>query len=145
MIRRAAEIVEFEDHNLAAGLGDVAVRGEAADAIVNSRRGRSVIGIHKVIHRERRVEGHAEEAALARRVDGYRQERRRQQRTVLDHAQASALLAHEQAPVRRKLHGRWTCEAAGHLRLGESGRQGRGGSGCANGEPDRNREPDDVR
>ena len=47
VVRGAAEVVEIEDHDLAAGLGDVAVRGEAADAIVNSRRGRRVIDIHE--------------------------------------------------------------------------------------------------
>ena len=41
VVRRAREVLELEDHDLAARHRDVAVRGEAADAVVDRRASRS--------------------------------------------------------------------------------------------------------
>ena len=82
-----------------------------------------------MIGRERRIERDAEQAALAGRVDGHGQERRRQQRAVLDHAQAAALLTDEQAAVRRELHRRRARQAARDQRFAEARRQRRGVDG----------------
>ena len=98
----AAEVVEVEEDGLAAGHGHVAVGGEAADAVVDGGRGGGVVDVDEVVGREVGVEGHAQQAPFAGRVDGHGQERRRQQRAVLDDPQLPALLADEQAAVGAK-------------------------------------------
>ena len=66
VVRGAREVLELEDHDLAAGSGHVAHRGEPADAVVNrGRRGR-VVDVHEVVDGEVRVERNAEQAALTR-------------------------------------------------------------------------------
>ena len=64
----------------------------------------SVIDVEKIIVREVRIEGDAEQAAFAVLIDVQGEERRRELHTVLDHAQTSALLADEDTAVRRDLH-----------------------------------------
>ena len=119
MIGRAAQVVEVEDDDLAAGHGDVAVGGEAADAIVNGGRRRRVVDVDELVGREVRIEGDAEQAALADGVDGECKKRRRQQRAVLDDAQPAALLGDEEAAVGRELHRGRTRQAARDERFGE--------------------------
>src|SRR5262245_28013500 len=85
--------VELEDHDLAVGQRSITVRGEAADAVVYGGRLGGVVDVDVVIGGEIRIEGHSEQAALARRVDVERQKRRLEQGTVLDDAQVSGLFA----------------------------------------------------
>ncbi len=63
-----------------------------------------VIDVEKIVAREARIESDTEQSAFAVWIDVQREKRRREQRTVLDHTQASALLADEDTAVRRDLH-----------------------------------------
>ena len=126
VIGGATQVVEVEQNLLASGRGNVAIGGEPADAIVNGRGRRRVVDVDELIGRELRIEGDAEQAALADGADGDRQERRRQQDAVLDDAKAAALLRHEQTPVGRELHGGRTGQAARDERFAESCRDRRG-------------------
>ncbi len=122
----SAQVVEVHQHDLAAGRGDVAVGGEAADAVVNRRGSRRVVHVHEAIRREIRIERDAQKAALSARIDGDGQERGRQQRAILDDTQLPALLAHEQAAIRSERH-RGRIRQPGDERLvREAARHGRG-------------------
>ena len=122
----AAEVVELEDDDFAAGHRDVAVGGEAADAVVDGRRRRRVVDVDEVVRRKVRVEGDAEQAALARGVDGEGENGVGEQRAVLDHAQAAALLADEQPAVGRELHRGGRGKSRGDCHFRESRWHGRG-------------------
>jgi hypothetical protein len=60
------EVFQVDQDHLAAGHGDIAVRGETADAIVNRRRARGVIEIDELVRREVRIESDPEKPPLAR-------------------------------------------------------------------------------
>ena len=88
--------------DLAARGGDVAVGREAADPVVRDAADRARrVDVDPAVGRERRMQGDADQSALAGRVDGDGRERRRQQRAVLDDAQRPALLGDEETPVGR--------------------------------------------
>ena len=123
VIGRAAQVVELEEDELTARDGHVAVGREAADAVVNRWRGGRVEHIHELVRGEVRIERHAQEPALAGRIDGQADEGRREQRSVLDDAQLPALLRHEQPPVGSELHGRGIRQAADHQHVLEPWRQ----------------------
>jgi hypothetical protein len=126
VVGRAGEVLEIDHHVLAAGHRHVAVRREAADAVVNRRRRGRVVDVHELIRLKGRVEGDAEQAALAVGVDRDRRERRRQQRSGRrDDPKRSPLLADEQPSVRRKGHRRRPQEAVRDHRLGEAAGQRR--------------------
>src|SRR5687768_14781180 len=95
VVVRRGEGLEIHQYDLAAGQGDVAVRGEAADAVVDGARGGRVVDVDVLIAEKVGIEGDAEEAALAGGVDGDGDERRGQQRVVLHDAQGATLLADE--------------------------------------------------
>ena len=78
---------------------------------------------------EVRVEGDADEPALAGRVDGQRHERGRQEGAALDDAEGAALLGDEDSAVRGDGHLGGAVQPAGEDGLGEPGRQ-RGGDGA---------------
>ena len=67
------------------------------DAADRARR----VDVDPAVGRERRMQGDADQSALARRVDRDGRERRRQQRAVLDDAQRPALLGDEETSVGR--------------------------------------------
>ena len=121
-----AQIVEIQNDELAAGDRNVAVGGEAADAVVNGRCRRRVIDVNKPIDCEIRIECHSQEAALANRTHGERDEWRRQQHAVLDDAQKAVLLADKQTAIRCELHCGRRDEAARHERFSEPRWQCRG-------------------
>ena len=74
--------------------------------------------------------------AVTDRADRHREKRRRQQRTVLDHAQRAVLLAHEQTPVGRELHGGRARDASGDGFLYETRRHTVHERGCPHSETD---------
>ena len=113
-------------HNFAAGHRYVAVRGKAADAIVDGRAGGGVVDVDETVGLEVRVEGDPEQPAFPRGIHRDREERRGEQRPVLDHAQLAALLADEETTVRSELHrgrvGRQLDEDAVHEAARHRGR-----------------------
>ena len=76
------------------------------------------------MRRERGIERHAEQAALARRVDRDGQERRRQERSALDDPQLARLLADEDPAVGGDGKGRRARQGAPDLRLRKAVREG---------------------
>src|SRR5215204_2024648 len=106
----AAEIVQFENDHFTSSHDDIAVRGKTIDTIVSRRGGNGVIEIEKVVAGKVWIESDTKQTAFATRIDIQRDERRRQKDTILNHAQAAALLANEDAAVRRDLHGGWIGE-----------------------------------
>src|SRR5205085_2519560 len=68
-----AEVVQVQQHQFAARHGNVAVRGEAADAVVSWCVSDSIIKVNEVVCLESRVEGDSEQASLTdvRSVHGY--------------------------------------------------------------------------
>ena len=124
MIGGARQRIQVEQIDLAARHGHVAVGGEATDAVVRHRcRGR-VIDVDEMIGRKGGVERNADQAALAGGIDGQADERRRQKMAgIVDHAQAAALLGHEDPSVGRQLHRRRSIQAGSEHRLAEAWRQ----------------------
>ncbi len=113
------------------GLRHVSVRGEAAHPVVDvGRRGR-VVDVHPLVRREVGIKGDAQEPALAGGIHGDGDERRGQQRAVLDDPELAALLRHEDPPVRGEGHGGGIADPGGDPGLREPGGQGggRGGNG----------------
>src|SRR2546427_9309059 len=76
-----------------------------------------------VIGGERGIECHAQQPALAYGADGECKKGGWQQRSVLDHAELAALLAHEETAVRRELHGGRTGQSGGDRCFIEARRQ----------------------
>ena len=58
------QVIEVEEHQLAASHCDIAVGGEPADTIVNARRLCRVVDVNELVGGEIRVECDAEQAAL---------------------------------------------------------------------------------
>jgi len=83
VIGRGGQRRQIGDHMLAARCGDVAARGESADAIVCRGARDRVVHVHERAGREAEIHFDAEQAALTVRIDGERHERLRQQRTAL--------------------------------------------------------------
>ena len=136
-----AERFQVEQNNLAAGDRDIPIGGEPADAVVDVRRGGGVVDVHESIDRESRIERDAEQTPLACGADRQRHERRRQQRSVLDDAQRSALLADEQPAIGRKRHCGGSIQAPGDDRLDKPLRQR--GRGCRMDSEQRDGKADD--
>ena len=65
VVRGAAQVVEVEDHDLAAGDGDVAIGGEPADAVVHGGRRRRVVDVDEPVGGKCRIEGDSKQTALA--------------------------------------------------------------------------------
>ncbi len=65
VVIRSAEVLQLQQHSLAAGHGSIAARGEPADPIVYGRRRRRVIDVDELVDREIRIERHAEQSALS--------------------------------------------------------------------------------
>lgn len=150
VIRGAAQVVEVEQHHFThARVDDIAIGSKSADPVVNRRRRRGVVDVDELVAREVRIEGKAEQLALAGRIDAECQKRRRQQHTVLDHAQLTTLLCHEQPAIRRKIHGGGIGKAVHHRHVLKPRREARGRPG-GHGKPARDddrsrREHPDVR
>ena len=73
-----------------------------------------------MVGRETWVERDAEEPALACGRNRQRDERRREERAVLDDAELPGLLGDEQPAVRRELHGRRAGQTIGDQGFGET-------------------------
>src|SRR5438105_5353789 len=123
MICSNAEIVEIQKDEFAADYGNVTTRRKSADTIVSRRPGHCVIDINEIIGGEIRIERHAKQTTFARRINGHREERRREQRSIFYHPQLSALMADEQTTIRSKVHRRWTREPAAYHGFAETLRQ----------------------
>jgi len=65
VVAGAAQVIQIGQHKFTAGQSDVAVRGEAADAVVGRVTGNCVIDVDEMIRREVWIESYAEQAALA--------------------------------------------------------------------------------
>ena len=140
VVGRGRQGIELEDHRLAAGGRDVAGGGEAADAVVRRRAGHRVVDVDERVAGEGRVEGDPDQAPLAGGIHRQREERRGQQRPVLDDAHAPRLLADEDAAVGRDRHRGRAGDAAGDEHLGKAGRKRGGGGRRRDGEGDRTRD-----
>ena len=116
--------IEIEQIHLAARHRQVAVGGEAADAVMHHRRRGRVININEVVGGEGRVQSDADQAALPRGIDRHGDERRGQEVAgVVDYPQAAALLGHKDPPVRRRFHGGRAGQPRAERHLGEARRQ----------------------
>lgn len=135
----AAQVVEPEDEPRAACDGPVAVRGNANHPVVcrvGGRRLPRVVEVDVVIIGEGRVEGDAQQAALARGVYLARDIYERRQGPVrLQHPKHAALFGHEEPALWRKVHRRRVREAADDPRVCETVRDGRGTARRAWGRP----------
>ena len=101
--RRCLKVVQVDNHNFTAGQRDVAVGGEAADAVVRRISRNRVIDVNKLFVAKFGSKA-TPSSALAVRINCQGYKRRRQQRTVLDHAQLPALKTNKDTSVRRELH-----------------------------------------
>jgi hypothetical protein len=119
MIRGAAEVIQPQDERLAAGDRGVTFGREPAHAVVPRGRADGVINVNEAVRAEVRIERDAEQAALAHGIDADRDERCRQQDTVLDDAKLTILLADEDPAIRREGHGCRAGDPARDKRLGE--------------------------
>ena len=122
VVGRAAEIVEFENYDFTAGVRHVWVGhagGETTDAIVNLGCGRGVVNVDEIVRGEVRIEGDAQQAALAIGINRQRHKGCCQQRAISDNPQLSALLANKDAAVRRKSHGGGIAQTVGDQCFGE--------------------------
>jgi hypothetical protein len=91
VIGGAAERVQLQQNRLTAGERDVAVGGESAQAVVCRRARHRVVDVDVLVVPKRGIERHAQQSPLAGRIDGECQEGRREQCTVLDDPQLTAL------------------------------------------------------
>jgi hypothetical protein len=67
VVGRAAQVVEVEEHDFHHGrVSDISVCREAADSIVDGRRGGRVKHIHVLIAEEVGIERHTQKSALTR-------------------------------------------------------------------------------
>jgi len=98
--------IEVEDIDLAAGNCHIPVGGEPADLVVQVWRRHCVIQINEVIGRKTGVERDPEQAALDARIDIERHKRLGLKHAVVDDADFTSLLQHEQTAVGGEIHRR---------------------------------------
>jgi hypothetical protein len=103
------QIIQVNNHHLAPGFRDVGVshtRGETADAIVDRCCRNRVINIDKPVGGKIWIECDSQKSTLTRSGGGNRGKRSRQESSIADNAQCSALLADKEPAVGGKGHRR---------------------------------------
>jgi hypothetical protein len=123
MVGTAAELVEIQQHLMAALRRHVPRSGEAGDAVAVLRGGSRVQDVEVTVDGEFGIEREAEQPALnlADRRNGG--ERLGEQTVAQHHAYRSALLGDENAPVRCQDHARRALESLDDGRFRKAGRQ----------------------
>ncbi len=96
------QIIQLHNNRLAPGFGDIGVRdarGKAADAIVDRCCRNRVINIDKPVGGKIWIECDSQKSALTRSGGDNRGKRSRQESSIADNAQCSALLADKEPAV----------------------------------------------